>query len=51
MSFKEVHFTLWISYLFDAIDASFIGLITSKMKGRAASIAMVMKVKMDVYNK
>jgi hemoglobin len=51
VTFKEVHFTLWISYLFDVIDTNFIGLITSNMKNKATSIAMIMKLKMNVYKK
>ena len=51
MQFKEEHFTLWISYLFDTIDSHFEGLNVSKMKARATSIATVMKLKMDVYKK
>lgn len=50
-SFKEEHFACWISYLFEVVDSQFKGLIASKMKNRATSIAMVMKVKMNLYKK
>tara|TARA_B110000090_G_scaffold198735_1_gene237925 strand:+ start:653 stop:1036 length:384 start_codon:yes stop_codon:yes gene_type:complete len=51
LSFKEEHFTRWISYLFEVVDTEFKGLIASNMKNRATSIAMVMKVKMNIYEK
>jgi hemoglobin len=50
-NFKEQHFACWISYLFEVLDNQFKGLISSKMKNRATSIAMVMKVKMNLYEK
>ncbi|MCH3884629.1 group III truncated hemoglobin [Tenacibaculum aquimarinum] len=49
IEFKEKHFTIWMSYLFETIDTDFIGLNTSKMKERATSISMVMKLKMNLY--
>ena len=51
ITFKEEHFTRWMSYLFEVIDTSFQGLMVSKMKNRATSIALVMKHKMNVYKK
>ncbi|APG65029.1 hypothetical protein LPB136_06505 [Tenacibaculum todarodis] len=49
IAFREKHFTIWMSYLFETIDTDFIGLNTSKMKERATSISMVMKLKMNLY--
>ncbi|WP_439129777.1 group III truncated hemoglobin [Polaribacter sp.] len=51
VQFKRAHFTLWTSYLFETIDASFRGENAERMKNRATSIATVMQLKMDLYKK
>jgi len=51
VAFKKVHFTIWISYLFETIDAYFEGENAVNMKNRASSIATVMELKMGVYEK
>tara|TARA_B110000971_G_C20005420_1_gene498879 strand:- start:1279 stop:1662 length:384 start_codon:yes stop_codon:yes gene_type:complete len=51
VAFKKVHFTIWISYLFETIDAYFEGENAVNMKSRASSIATVMELKMGVYEK
>jgi len=51
VAFKKVHFTIWISYLFETIDAYFEGENAVNMKNRASSIATVMELKMSVYEK
>lgn len=51
VTFKKVHFTIWISYLFETIDACFEGENAVNMKNRASSIATVMELKMGVYEK
>ena len=51
VAFKKEHFTIWISYLFETIDAYFDGENVHNMKNRARSIATVMELKMGVYQK
>ena len=51
IQFKKVHFELWVSYLFETINAAFSGENTEQMKNRATSIATVMQLKMDIYKK
>ncbi|MDC0177664.1 group III truncated hemoglobin [Polaribacter sp.] len=51
VAFKKEHFTIWISYLFETIDAYFEGENVVNMKKRASSIATVMELKMDIYKK
>ncbi|WP_299061946.1 group III truncated hemoglobin [uncultured Polaribacter sp.] len=51
IAFKKEHFTIWISYLFETIDAFFDGENAINMKNRARSIATVMELKMGVYQK
>ena len=51
IAFKKEHFTIWISYFLETIDASFKGKISERMKGRAQSIATIMQVKMNLYQK
>ncbi len=48
--FKKEHFTTWLSYLKTTIDSSFEGQSAQNMKDRAASIAMVMQVKLQHYD-
>ena len=48
--FKKEHFVTWLSYLTKTIDAFFEGQNAQTMKDRAASIAMVMQVKMRHYD-
>ncbi|MCL7754790.1 group III truncated hemoglobin [Polaribacter sp. Z022] len=50
VTFKKEHFDIWVSYLFQTIDANFSGEISHNMKNRARSIATVMEVKLGVYN-
>jgi len=49
VTFKKENFTIWISYLFETIDAYFEGEIVQNMKNRARSIATVMELKLGVY--
>ena len=49
VAFKKEHFTIWVSYLFETIDAYFEGENSHNMKSRATSIATVMQLKMNVY--
>ncbi|KGL64335.1 group III truncated hemoglobin [Polaribacter sp. Hel1_85] len=49
VAFKKEHFTIWMSYLFETIDASFDGENAHNMKNRARSIATVMELKLGVY--
>jgi hemoglobin len=49
ISFKKEHFSIWTSYLFETIDASFSGSIAHNMKNSARSIATVMQLKIGVY--
>jgi len=48
--FEKEHFTTWLSYFKTTIDDSFEGQNAQNMKDRAASIAMVMQVKMRHYD-
>ena len=50
IKFKKEHFTIWVSYLFETIDANFEGENTLNMKNRARSIATVMELKLNVYD-
>ena len=50
VKFKKEHFTIWVSYLFETIDARFNGENAFNMKNRATSIATVMELKLNVYN-
>ena len=50
VEFKKQHFTKWLMYLSDTIDANFEGQTSQNMKDRAKSIAMVMQVKFKLYN-
>ena len=49
VAFKKEHFTIWISYFFQTIDADFDGENALSMKNRARSIATVMELKLGVY--
>ena len=49
ITFNKEHFTIWVSYLFETIDAYFEGENAHNMKSRARSIATVMQLKMNVY--
>lgn len=51
ITFQKIHFTIWISYLFEAIDTYFYGEKALNMKSRARSIATVMELKMGIYKK
>ena len=51
VTFKKEHFTIWVSYLFNIIDANFDGEIAHNMKSRASSISTVMQLKMNVYKR
>ena len=48
--FKKEDFTTWLSYLTTTIEVSFEGQNAQNMKDRAASIAVVMQVKMRLYD-
>jgi len=48
--FEKEHFTAWLSYLKTSIDDTFDGQNAQNMKDRAASIAMVMQVKLQHYD-
>lgn len=50
MPFKKEHFTIWLHYLTSTIDSNFTGKNANNMKSRANSIAMVMQLKMNIYN-
>lgn len=50
VAFKKEHFTSWLHHLKSAIDTSFEGETAQRMKDRANSIAMVMQVKLNLYN-
>lgn len=51
VEFKKEHFTIWVSYLFDTINANFEGERAIIMKNRATSIATIMQLKMNIYKK
>ena len=51
VAFKKEHFTIWMSYFFETIDADFDGEKAHNMKNRARSIATVMELKLGVYEK
>ncbi len=48
--FKKEHFKKWLFYLQTTIDAFFEGQVAQNMKDRANSIAMVMQVKLKLYD-
>lgn len=49
VAFKKEHFTLWVSYFFETIDAHYTGNNSERMKARAQSIATVMQLKLNLY--
>jgi hemoglobin len=49
MKFSKEHFQRWLSYLNRTIDDHYQGSTSHAMKTRAASIAMVMQTKMNLY--
>lgn len=49
VTFKKEHFTIWMSYLSQTINAYFKGENSERMKSRAQSIATVMQLKMNLY--
>jgi len=49
VAFKKEHFTIWMSYFFETIEANFEGENAHNMKCRSKSIATVMQLKMGVY--
>jgi hemoglobin len=49
VAFKKEHFTIWMSYFFETIDANFDGERAQNMKNRARSIATLMELKLGVY--
>jgi hemoglobin len=51
VTFKKEHFTIWISYFSNTIDAFFKGENSERMKARALSIATIMQLKMNLYKK
>ena len=50
MNFERKHFEIWLQYLSQSIDESFVGINSRNMKNRATSIANVMQVKMNLYS-
>jgi len=51
VTFKKEHFTIWLSYFSNTIDALFEGENSERMKARAQSIATIMQLKMNLYKK
>lgn len=49
VTFKKEHFTLWVSYFLETIDAYFVGENSERMKTRAQSIATVMQLKLNLF--
>ena len=49
VKFNKEHFTIWISYFFETINAFYSGNNSERMKSRAQSIATVMQLKMNLY--
>lgn len=49
VNFKTAHFTSWISYFFETIDALYTGDNSERMKSRGQSIAAVMQLKMNLF--
>lgn len=49
VAFKKEHFSIWMSYFFETIDANFDGERAHSMKNRARSIATVIELKLGVY--
>jgi hemoglobin len=49
VNFNKEHFTIWMSYFFETIDAFFQGDNSERMKSRAQSIATVMQLKMNLF--
>jgi hemoglobin len=50
INFRKEHFAIWISYFIETIATFFEGKNSEKMKTRAQSIAVVMQLKMNIYN-
>lgn len=51
MPFEKEHFILWLQHLNTSINELFTGKNCHIMKTRAQSIATVMQLKLDLYNK
>lgn len=51
VAFKKEHFTIWISYFSKIIDTFFKGENSERMKARAQSIATIIQLKMNLYQK
>jgi hemoglobin len=51
VTFKKEHFTIWLSYFSNTIDALFEGENSERMKARAQSIGTIMQLKMNLYRK
>jgi hemoglobin len=51
VAFKKEHFTIWVSYFSETIDNLFKGSNSERMKARAQSIATIMQLKMNLYQK
>ena len=49
VTFKKEHFTLWVSYFLETIEAYFVGKNSERMKTRAQSIATVMQLKLNLF--
>lgn len=48
--FSKHHFATWLNYFQNTIDEFFDGQVAHEMKTRAQSIAMIMQLKMNLYN-
>lgn len=49
--FEKEHFSIWVSYFSETIAAFFEGENAERMKARAQSIATIMQLKMNLYQK
>ncbi|TVZ55477.1 hemoglobin [Lutibacter sp. Hel_I_33_5] len=49
--FKKEHFKIWVSYFFKTLDEHFLGENVEVLKNRVRSIATVMQLKLNVYEK
>lgn len=49
VKFEKKHFSIWTSYFVETINEHFNGENAERMKSRALSIAIMMQVKMNLY--
>jgi len=50
VTFKKIHFERWLKHLLATIESTYEGQISENMKNRSKSIAMVMQIKLNLYN-